>query len=295
VNTDASNIMLGGDFNIGFNGWRFYGEALIDDSNGEYFQFKSPSHPDKLAFLVGLEFRGYLLTTYLKLPREAELIVENLYVNFEYGVVSKYTFSRDPNFNYEYVRDEYRQKYDYSNPPAQSEIDRVNRVGNFIGFMYGPNSDCIDCAIGWRSDLFNVKEYNTGNPREGSPTDEYFQSMKKKKYPDRLIKLQLHYRHYRLGDERDVIMPFYWNEHPVYDENHDGVAGTLRRTEFLARVVEVGNFMDLNLYSDIIRIDRFVVGAETKFNFLWKTLNYGLATENTTFNFRWDIGLIISW
>ena len=96
--------------------------------------------------------------------------LSNLYINFEYGVVSKYTYARDSNFNYEYVRDEYPKRYDIQ-PPSEKRREEVNRIGNFLGFMYGPNSDCIDIAIGWRNDLKNVKEYTAGYQ-----ADEYFYS-----------------------------------------------------------------------------------------------------------------------
>jgi len=211
-NTHAANLLAGVDFNIGFNGWRIFGEFLVDDFNGEYFKFQKPSHPDKFAFTLGFELRGYLLTKYIKMSSLAAFIVGNLYVNFEYGIVSKYTYSRDSNFNYEYVRDEYKGRYKSSNPPSAATVEKVNRIGNFLGFMYGPNSDSIDVAIGWRSDLYNVKEYSAGY--QG---DVYFQSFKEKRIPKRLFKIQLHFRNYRLGDERDVIMPYYWNEHPTYD------------------------------------------------------------------------------
>jgi len=293
-NNHAANLLAGVDFNIGFHGWRFYGEFFIDDFNlGEYLQFKDGSHPDKFAFILGGELRGYLFTRYIQMPPLAEFIISNLYFNIEYGIVSKYTYSRDSNFNYEYVRDEYKFRYDPDDPPSQKRVKEVNRVGNFLGFMYGPNSDCLDIAIGWRSDLFNVKEYNAGYAG-----DEYFYSLKNKQIPKRLIKLQLHYRHYRLGDERDVIMPYYWNEHPSYDletGEEKSTLGTSRGTEFLTQVHEIGDILDLNIYGDVVRFSRFVLGLETKFMWQWITYYPFTSDSETLFMFKWDFGIILSW
>ncbi len=292
-NTHTANLLSGIDFNIGFKGWRVYGEIFIDDFNlGEYIKFKNESHPNKIGLIFGGELRGYIFTRNFKLSPIADFILSNLYINFEYGVVSKYTYSRDSNFNYEYVRDEYTKRYGDA-PPSESKIEEVNRIGNFLGFMYGPNSDCIDFAIGWRSDLYNVKEYSADYQ-----ADVYFQSFKKIIIPKRLFKIQLHFRNYRLGDERDVIMPYYWNEHPSYDlETGDekDEFGTSRKTEFLSRVVEIGEILDLNIYSDIVKLSRFVLGLESKFLFKWQTFDPFTSSQHTDFIFRWEFGAILSW
>ena len=90
-------------------------------------------------------------------------------------------------------------------------------------------------------------------------------------------------------------MPFYWNEHPIYDLDQDGEGGTDRRTEFLAYVLEMGDIFDINIYSDILRINRFVLGMETKFNFYWHTMYPFTPSASTTFIFRWEFGIILSW
>ena len=243
--------------------------------------------------VIGGELRGYLFTRYIRFSKLAEFILSNLYINIEYGIVSKYTYARDSNFNYEYVRQEYPYRYDIREP-SEEEVAKRNRTGNFLGFMYGPNSDCLDIAIGWRSDLSNVKEYTADYQ-----ADVYFDSLKKKKIPPRLFKIQIHWRQYRLGDERDVIKPYWWNEHPNYDLYYaDGTkneAGVSRGTEFLAKIEEIGDILDISIYSDIIRINRFVLGAETKFFFFWQTLDPWTASTTTIFDFRWEFGLIISW
>jgi hypothetical protein len=287
------------DFNIGFYGWRTYGEFMLDDVNAEYLKFQTPNHPDRMSFILGAELRGYLFTRYFKMNPIAEYIIKNLYVNFEYGFVSRYVYSRDSNYNYEYVRAEYLDTYDPTHPPSQSDIDRVNRTGNFIGFMYGGNSDCIDFSIGWRSDLYNVTEYTAGYM-----ADIYLDRDRKKVLPDRLIKIQLHYRHYRLGNGRNVIVPYYGNEHYTYDlDNYfdsDGDGNTSndrtnRITDFLRVVLQEGNIFDINLYSDIFKIDRFVIGAESEFNFTWTTKFPGTAASTTDFAFRWDFGIVVTW
>jgi hypothetical protein len=306
ANTGAyADFKLGFDCSIGFNGWKLYGELMIDDGNAGYLKFSSPSHPDRLGFVFGAELRGYLFTKYIKMDKIASYIVSNLYVNCEYGAVSKYTYDRDSNYSYEYVRQEYLGKYDPAHPPSQTEIDKINRIGNFIGFMYGSNSDCFDFSVGWRNDLSNVKENNAEYQ-----ADVYLDSLKKKKLPDRLIKIQLHYRRYRLGDERNVIVPFFYNEHyaydldPDFDSNGDGdptndapglVAGLNRKTEFLSVVVEEGDLFDINVYSDIFKASRFTIGAETKFGFNWITKYPGTAFSSTTFNFKWDLGISLNW
>ena len=295
-NMHASDIKMGLDFNIGFHGWRLFGEVLIDDSNGEYFKFAVPTHPDKVAFLIGGELRGYLFTRYIKMPSKLDYFLRNLYINFEYSITSKYIFSRDSNFHYEYVREEYLDYYYSNNPPQTGEINKINRVGNFIGYMYGPDSDCIDVAIGWRNDLPSVKE----DPAEYQ-ADVYLDSLQNEEKPDRLIKVQLHYRHYRLGDSRNVILPYGTNEHPSYDidwytdTNGDGnltndTDGTNYRTSFMTGVFQHGNILDLNYYMDLIRISRFIMGIETKFYFHWYKQQYA----SHDLQFRWDLGLVIS-
>ncbi|MBN2544165.1 MAG: hypothetical protein JXB50_00110 [Spirochaetes bacterium] len=298
-NIHAANLLAQVDFNIGFHGWRFYGEFFADDNNGNYFKFAEPLHPDKFAFILGGEIRGYLFTRYIRIPKLAEFIINNLYINFEYGIVSKYTYARESNFNYEYVRNEFKERYsedsdgnpNYTSTTAAS----VNRVGNFLGFMYGPNSDCIDFAIGWRSDLWNTKEA----PAEYQ-ADVYFESFKEKRIPDRLFKLQLHFRQYRLGDERDVIRPYYWNEHWYYDMNtgekkDSDKLGTSRKTEFLTRVLEIGHIFDINVYGDIVRLGNFVLGLEAQFYFHWRTFNPFTPKANVLFEPRYEMGMIISW
>ncbi len=292
-NTHAANLLAGVDFNIGFNGWRFYGELFHDDSNlGAYLQFKNEYQPNKIGIVFGGELRGYAITRFFKLDPVVEYILSNLYINFEYGVVSKYTYSRDSNFNYEYVRDEYPRRYDVQ-PPDSKRREEVNRIGNFLGFMYGPNSDCIDFAIGWRNDLKNVKEYTADYQ-----ADEYFHSFKKKIIPKRFFKMQLHFRNYRLGDERDVTMPYYYNEHPSIDLDtgkEKDEYGTSRGTEFLANVVEIGEDLDFSIYGDVIRLSRFVLGLESKFLFQWRTYYPYTPDQHTDFSFRWEFGTIISW
>lgn len=292
-NMHAANLLAGADFNIGFKGWRVYGELFFDDFVGEYFKFEAAPQPVKMGFVIGGELRGYLFTNYIKFSPIVEFILNGFYFNIEYGVVSKYTYARDANFNYEYVREEYQTRFDIEEP-AQKEINSVNRIGNYLGFMYGPNSDCFDIAIGWRNDLKNIKEYNAEYQ-----ADVYFDSQKKKTVPQRLFKAQIHYRRYRLGDERNVIMPFWWNYHPAYElyyaDGSSNKKGVSRGTEFLAKVLEIGNILNLELYSDIFRFNRFVLGAETKFHFKWQTFLPWTPSVYTEFNFRWEFGLIISW
>jgi hypothetical protein len=299
-NLHASDMKLGFDWNIGFSGWRFYGEFMMDDSNGEFFKFAQPSHPDKVAFLLGGEIRGYLFTRYLPVHDTADFILRNFYFNMEYAITSKYTYSRDPNFNYEYVRAEYTGKYLIDKPPTQQTINEVNRIGNFIGYQYGGNADSFDIALGWRSDLWNVKEFSADNH-----ADDYFYSMKKKKFPDRLFKAQIHYRHYRLGDERNVILPYYANDHNWFDEDShldsdldgdtDEGGFTNRRTEFLRVVLEEGHLMDLSFYGDVIRLSSFTIGLETGFNFNWKVLLPYSQRSTVDFSFRWDFAVSILW
>jgi hypothetical protein len=134
--------------------------------------------------------RGYLFDKYLPLPRKVSNIIKNLYLNFEMATVSRYCFSRDDNYNYEYVRDEYPYKYYPSNYALVKNKDgslkypdyieyteemsrRINRIGNFIGYKYGSNSDSFDIAIGWRNDLYNVKD-----SRADYITDRYYESLK---------------------------------------------------------------------------------------------------------------------
>ncbi len=291
-NIHAANLLAGIDFNIGFNGWRIYGEFLLDDFNGEYFKFQNPSHPDKFGFILGGELRGYLFTKYIYFDPLTKFILSNFYINIEYGIVSKYTYSRDSNFNYEYVRQEYKFRYD-TVPPSDKDINTTNRVGNFLGFMYGPNSDCLDIAIGWRSDLYNVNEYTAGY--QG---DIYFNSFKTKVIPKRLFKIQLHFRNYRLGDGRDVILPYYGNQSAQYDldtSEAKSKMGTSNGTEFLKQVLEIGDIVDLNVYADIVRLSRFIFGIENKFIFTWRTFYPFTHAQYTTFNFRWEFGVIINW
>jgi hypothetical protein len=218
-----------------------------------------------------------------------KFIFGNMYFNFEYGIASKYCYSRESNYNYEYVRDEYKNRY-FDTKPTQEERDKVNRTGNFLGFMYGPNSDSIDVA--------------------GYQADVYFDSFKEKRVPERLFKIQIHFRNYRLGDERDVIMPYYWNDHPSYNletGKEKNEVGMSRGTEFLNQVLEIGDIVDLSLYSDIISFSKFVLGFDTKFEFKWQTYfpfvsrdlynetkgQYGF--QHTDFHFKWDFGITLSW
>lgn len=309
-NLGGSDGKIGLDFSVGFDGWRFYGEAMIDDANGEYFKFQRPDHPDRVGFMVGGELRGYLFDKYLQLPRTIGYFVKHLYINLELVAVSRYTFSRDSNYNYEYVRDEFPYKYypkiyatiknpdgtpkypDYMEYTAEMS-KRINRVGNFIGYMYGSNSDSIDIAIGWRNDLYNVKD-----SKADYITDRYYESQKKNQRPDRLFKLQLHYHHYRLGEDRDVVLPFYMNEHFYYDLNpyekvNDDGDKTARRTGFVDTVLEEGNTFDINVYTDLLRVNRFTLGLEAKTEFKWVTYLPRTAQESTDFTFKFDIGVVI--
>ncbi len=299
LNTGASDLKIGLDFQIGFNGWRVYGELLVDDSDAFFLMFKYPIFPNRIGAVLGGEIRGYLFTRYLKPPKAAEFFLKNLYINFEYAITSKYVYSRDHVCNYEYVREEYQKAYDPRNPISQTELDRVQRVGNFLGYMYGNNADSFDIAVGWRNDIDQVKDYGAEYQ-----TDVYYDSFKKKKFVDRLFKLQLHYRHYRLGDERNIIAPYYMNEHYYYDvdpdldSDGDGIKDndtSNRDTEFLRVVLEEGNIFDINFYSDIFRITRFVIGIETKFNFHWRTRLPRTSAETTDFVFKWEIASVITW
>ena len=296
---DASSLKIDLDFNIGFNGWRFYGEMLIDDSDGFFVTFKPSIFPNRLAFVLGGELRGELITRYIRLPKAADFFVTNLYINAEYGVASKYCYTRDDNNNYEYVRQEYRTKYSASNPMTKSEINYIQRRGNFLGFMYGNNADCFDLAIGWRNDLKQTQNYVVGYQN-----DRYFESQTQKKEINRLFKIQFHYRHYRLGDERNVVCPFYSNEHYFFDVDKDldtdgdGITDndtSNRRTEFLRIVEEQGDIFDINIYSDLFRVTRFTMGMETKFNFIWQTYHPLTIAQRTDFTFKWEIAFVASW
>ncbi|HOJ64555.1 MAG TPA: hypothetical protein PLE45_09050 [Spirochaetota bacterium] len=299
LNTGSSDLKVGFDFNIGFKGWRVYGELMVDDSEAFFLMFRYPIFPNRVGFVIGGELRGYLFSNYIKLPKYFNFIFGNMYINMEYGVVSKYTYSRDDNNNYEYVRQEYQNKYYTTAPVSQEELNRIQRVGNFIGFMYGSNSDCFDIAIGWRNDLVDVRGYAA--EYQG---DIYFDSFKNKKIVDRLFKFQIHYRHYRLGDERNILTPFYMNEHYYFDLDQDLDSDgdgnktndhSNRETEFLRIILEEGNQLDFHIYSDIIRISRFIIGIESKFNFIWTTFHPYTWKEETNFTFRWEIGLSIIW
>ncbi|MCG8569811.1 MAG: hypothetical protein MJB14_06700 [Spirochaetes bacterium] len=299
LNTHMADIKMGFDWNIGFYGWRFYGEIIIDDSNAEWVTFKNPTHPDKVGFVVGGEIRGYLFTRYIQMPKIAQFIVKNLYINFEYSITSKYIFSRDPNVYYEYVLADYPYRYDENSEVDQSIVDEVNRVGNFIGYMFGPNSDCLDIAIGWRNDLQTV----TNSPAQYQ-IDQYFDSFQDHKKPNRLLKMQLHYRKYRLGDNRNVLVPYGTNEHASYDDdmeydsNGDGIldndAGTDFRTSFMTGVAETNHIMDINVYSDLARISRFIFGLETKLTFHWRVIDPQTINSKLHHTFRMDIGFIIN-
>jgi len=70
---------------------------------------------------------------------------------------------------------------------------------------------------------------------------------------------------------------------------------TKRRTDFMRVILEEGNSFDLSVYSDIFRLGKFSIGAETKFNFLFTTYNPGTADGFTKFNFQWDFGLSLNW
>lgn len=296
---DASSLKIDLDFNIGFNGWRFYGEMLIDDSDGFFVTFKPSMFPNRVAFVLGGELRGCLFTRYIHMSKPAEFFIGNMYINLEYGVTSKYCYTRDNNNNYEYVRQEYRKKYSAANPMTTAEIKRIQRQGNFLGFMYGNNADCFDIAIGWRNDLEQTQSYIAGYQN-----DRYFDAQKQKKEINRLFKVQLHYRHYRLGDERNVVAPFYANEHyyfdvdKEFDSDGDGIADndtSNRRTEFLRIVEEQGDIFDINIYSDLFRIARFTMGMETKFNFIWQTYHPLTIAQQTDFTFKWEIAFVVSW
>lgn len=305
-NMHTVDVKMGLDFNIGFNGWRLFGEFMIDDAaGGEYFKFTVPRQPDKLALTIGGEIRGYLFTKYLNLPPVAEYILKNFYFNAEYTITSKFVYSRDMHFYYEYVRDEHKAHYDITDPMSRETINRISRPGNFLGFMYGPNADCLDIAIGWRNDLENVKE----DPAEYQ-VDRYLDSMVDKKRVKRLMKFQIHYRHYKLGDARNVSLPFGTNEHPVYDlyptidTNGDGNpgndGGTQYRTAFFTYFTEFGNILDFDAYVDIVRFSRFTLGLETAFNFYWRTRDiianqpFDAPQWKTELMFQFDIGVILS-
>ncbi len=312
--TDASSIMLGFDFNIGFDGWRLYGEMIIDDANGEYVTFDQPNHPDRLGFVIGGELRGYLFDKYLSIPRNLSFFVSNLFVNLEFAVVSRYTYSRDHLFYYEYVRQEYpytyypahfKDKLDgtgnliYPDYVAYTEAQkkRTNREGNFLGYMYGNNADSFDIAFGWRNDLFNVNDSTAGYI-----VDRYYESQKKRLEHNRLFKIQFHYRRYRLGEYRDVTVPYYLNQHVYYDldpfTDLDGDGDptndrTNLTTGFVDLVVEQGDIFDINVYADIVRFNRFVLGVEGKAEFKWVTAHPQSSLEKTDFVAKFDIGLIL--
>lgn len=312
LNTEASNTMFSVDFNVGFDGWRVYGEMFVDDIDARHIFLMQVSIPERVGFQLGGELRGYLFTKYISMPRRADYILSRLYVNFEYTIVSKYTYSRDGDHNYEFVRDEYTSEYNPANPPDKATVDRVNRTGNFIGFMYGNNSDCIDLAVGWRTDLKNIREYTAGY--QG---DVFFDSKKKKKISDiHLFKVQLHWRMFRLGDERNVTMPYYWNEHyyfemdPNVDTNGDGIndndeddddspgdtqSGTNRRGEFVRVPVYIGNIVDLALYTDIFRLGRTVVGLDLNFNWFMGTTNPFTQDHFTDVNFKFEFAFTFAW
>ena len=38
---NSSDIKIGFDFSVGFDGWKVYGEMMIDDANGEYVNFSN--------------------------------------------------------------------------------------------------------------------------------------------------------------------------------------------------------------------------------------------------------------
>ncbi|HPO49226.1 MAG TPA: hypothetical protein PLO89_02780 [Spirochaetota bacterium] len=283
----------------------------------KYVVFSTPRFPDRVAFLLGGELRGYLFTKYINIPRKAAFFLSNLYFNIEYAIVSKYCYTREPYQHYEYVREEYKEKFDPANPPTTETINKINRTGNFIGYMYGNNADSVDIAIGWRNDLQTTPEYSVGYQ-----ADVYFDSLKKKKYPDRLFKMQLHYRFYRLGDERNVISPYYSNENYWFEEdknldtNGDGIpdndslagvggsdatfggsseSGSTRRTEFLRVVKMFGNILDFYFYSDILRISRFVLGFESNLNFYWNVYNPLSSGERVEFDFKFEFAFVVSW
>ena len=174
--------------------------------------------------------------------------------------------------------------------------ERVQRIGNFIGYMYGNNADSFDIAIGWRNDLFNVTETSTNYI-----TDRYYESERKKKNFNRLLKIQLHYRHYRLGDYRDVVMPYYLNQHFYYDldpyTDLDGDGDPqmipLLCTGFVDKFLERGNIFDVSVYSDLFRINRFVTGVESKFEIKAITTSPETKYEITNFHFTFDVAFII--
>lgn len=179
-----------------------------------------------------------------------------------------------------------------------SDRERVNRIGNYIGFMYGPNSDCLDIAIGWRNDLNAVEETNAGYI-----ADRYFDSMKKKYYPDRLIKFQAHYRRWRLGDGRDVVVPFYNNEHYFYDNNpyldSDGDGDpendkTDLRTGFLEVVLEEHNDFYISFYMDLLKVSRNTLGIELETDFLLSTYLPNTDSSATYLDVKFDIAAIIN-
>jgi hypothetical protein len=299
ANLGASDIKVTFDWNIGFNGWRFYGEIMVDDSDFYFVRNNEPVMPSRVGFMFGGELRGYLFTRYFKLPPVAEFLVSNLYVNCEYATVSKYTYSRDDHYSYEYVRYEQKERFDPANPFPTSETEEINRIGNFLGFMLGPNADSVDFAIGWRNDLKQVKDY-----RADYQGDIYFDSFKTKRVVDRLFKVQLHYKHYRLGDERDVTIPFYANEHYLIDgddnidvdfDGNPSNDASNRVTEWVRIVETEVNIFDISVYSDIFKFSRFVLGAETRFNFEWETTKPYTSLESTNFTYRWEFGIILTW
>ncbi len=299
LNLVASSFKLGADFNIGFKGWRIYGEALLDDWDGSFLLLKEEVMPVRSAFVLGGEIRGYLFTEFFKTNDLMSFILGNLYFNFEYAVTSKYVYSREPSHNYEYVREEITSTYNPQNPFSQSEVDYHQRRGNFIGYMYGNNADSIDLAIGWRSDLMSTKEYLADYQN-----DIYFDSINgDPAVPNKVVKVQLHYRRYRLGDERSVSTPFYINEHFYYDIDPDldsDLDGnkendlSYRKSEFLKIVLTEGHIFDINIYTDLFRISSFYFGLESNFYFEWVVNNPYTRYSTTDFEFKFNLAFIVT-
>jgi len=164
--------------------------------------------------------------------------------------------------------------------------------------MYGNNADSIDIAIGWRSDLRSTKEYIADYQN-----DIYFASYENKIMPKKVVKFQLHYRKYRLGDERNIFAPYYMNEHYYYDVDPDLDSDqdgnklndkSNRKTEFLKIVKTEGHVFDINIYADLFRISSFFVGVESNFAFEWIIDDPYTRAAATEFTFKFNLALIVT-
>ena len=116
--------------------------------------------------------------------------------------------------------------------------------------------------------------------------------------------MQLHYQHYRLGTDRDVVLPFYMNEHffyklNLYDEEgnpltgEDAKGGTDLRTGFIDTGLFAGDTLDFNIYADLFHFNRGIFGLEMKHTFMWETTLPDTSKANTEFTYKFDIGIIL--